>query len=59
MAKKLPKKIYVRWVDEDTDEAYLDARETAISHSEWETTIKIGVYCLEGEKKIVNTSKIV
>ena len=59
MVKKLPKKIYVRWGDDDTDEAYLDARESAISHSEWERTIEIGIYCLEGKKKIVNTSKVV
>ena len=57
MAKKLPKKLFVKW-NTDSDEPFLHADTDATMLSEEGTTIQVGQYELKAVRKLVNETRL-
>jgi len=58
MAKKLPKKIFARWNDDDPNSQFLMADEEPTGISTENEAVSAGVYELTRKVNIVNETKI-
>lgn len=59
MSRKLPKTIYVKWEDENSEDVFLCAIEGLMSHAEMEETVEVGIYNLIEKRKVRNTTEVV
>jgi len=59
MSKKLPKKVYVRWNEDDPKEPFLMVSDDPKEISEGEATVPAGIYELTRKVDLVNETKVV
>lgn len=46
-AKKLPKRLFVRWEEEQSDEPFLICSETSVEQADFSRRVPVGVYELQ------------